>query len=221
MCYFSSPLGPAPPHIKAASFSLNVNIKSVDHKSQHSLHKLPLPQPLILPSDEGERGRGVTARGSDGGRERWRERDGDREREIQQKQLLASEIWHLPNAPSFWKCAAPASNKIWRRFRLNLAVLAEKKTNISDCRPRSFASLFCRCCFKWLVLIHNLVGICNRLKDEWESRVPVTELWHPIGERGSAMSSVSLLTVLHQFTLCSPFGNSPDLNVWADIFFLC
>lgn len=63
-----------PPHIKAASFSLNVNIKSVDHKSQHSLHKLPLPQPLILPSDEGERGRGVTARGSDGGRERWRER---------------------------------------------------------------------------------------------------------------------------------------------------
>lgn len=83
-----------PPHIKAASFSLNVNIKSVDHKSQHSLHKLPLPQPLILPSDEGERGRGVTARGSYGGRERWRERDGDREREreIQQKQLLASEI---------------------------------------------------------------------------------------------------------------------------------
>lgn len=41
-------------HIKAASFSPNVNIKSVDHKSQHSLHKLPLPQPLILPSDEGK-----------------------------------------------------------------------------------------------------------------------------------------------------------------------
>lgn len=70
-----SPGTSPPPHIKAASFSLNVNIKSVDHKSQHSLHKLPLPQPLILPSDEGERGRGVSARGSDGGRERWRERD--------------------------------------------------------------------------------------------------------------------------------------------------
>lgn len=66
--------GTCSPHIKAASFSLNVNIKSVDHKSQHSLHKLPLPQPLILPSDEGERGRGVSARGSDGGREGRRER---------------------------------------------------------------------------------------------------------------------------------------------------
>lgn len=58
-----------------------MNIKSVHHKSQHSLHKLPLPQPLILPSDEGERGRGVTARGSDGGREG--EMEMEREIEIQ------------------------------------------------------------------------------------------------------------------------------------------
>lgn len=99
--------GTCSPHIKAASFSLNVNIKSVDHKSQHSLHKLPLPQPLILPSDEGERGRGVSARGSDGGREGrrerwWEERWRWKAREPT-KQLLASWIWHLPNAPCFRK----------------------------------------------------------------------------------------------------------------------
>lgn len=76
VCYFSSPLGPAPPHIKAASFSLNVNIKSVDHKSQHSLHKLPLPQPLILPSDEGEEREGSYCE-----RKRLREGETERERE--------------------------------------------------------------------------------------------------------------------------------------------
>lgn len=97
VCYFSSLLGSAPPthtHTSKQPVSLLMWISNLCITSPSSLHKLPLPQPLILPSDEGERGRGVTARGSDGERKRWRWRDRDPKKN---QLLLASEIWHLPN----------------------------------------------------------------------------------------------------------------------------
>lgn len=43
----------------------------------------PSPQPLILPSDEGKRGRGVVARGSDWAREGGREGEMEKEMEIE------------------------------------------------------------------------------------------------------------------------------------------
>lgn len=68
---------PTHTHTSKQPVSLLMWISNLCITNPSSLHKLPLPQPLILPSDEGERGRGVTARGSDGERKRWRWRDRD------------------------------------------------------------------------------------------------------------------------------------------------
>lgn len=218
VCYFSSPLGPAPPHIKAASFSLNVNIKSVDHKSQHSLHKLPLPQPLILPSDEGEEREGSYCerkrlREGETERERVREMEVERGRSNKNNYLLQrfDICWTLPPSKNVQRrhpikfgggldlfgtvFGAVTQSSCWEQKKT--------KKQISYCNWYLFAPFFS--CFHWWLLIYKLICMYNRFQGEWESRMTVTELWRPIGELGSAITP--FFFCCRTPAVSPPFGN--------------